>query len=112
VLELDGGVGQLFKFNTGHSFLGITPTLGGDYNGDGTVDAADYVVWRNDPDALGGDGGYNTWRANFGRSAAGGATLGRHHTAAAPEPATVMMFVIGAIPVIFWQRATLSQNRT
>jgi hypothetical protein len=75
------------------------------------VDAADYVAWRNDSDSFGGDAGYNAWRAKFGHSAAGGAMIGRPHTAAAAEPATVMMFVIGAIPLIFWQRAARSQNR-
>ncbi|HEY3393540.1 MAG TPA: hypothetical protein VGK58_12590, partial [Lacipirellulaceae bacterium] len=75
VLELDGGVGQLLKFNTGHPFLGIAQPLGGDYNGDGTVDAADYVVWRKAPNVFGGDAGYNTWRAAFGRFADGGAML-------------------------------------
>ena len=40
----------------------------GDYNDDGKVDAADYVVWRFDPAGHGGTpGGYNTWRANFRR---------------------------------------------
>jgi hypothetical protein len=47
---------------------------GGDYNGDGSVDAADYVVWRKNPAMFGGDpAGYNTWRTNFGGSAGGGA---------------------------------------
>ncbi len=36
----------------------------GDYNGDGEVDAADYVVWRKTN--LNGQAGYDTWRANFG----------------------------------------------
>jgi hypothetical protein len=41
--------------------------LMGDYNGDGNVGAADYVVWRKDPASFGGDpGGYDTWRSNFG----------------------------------------------
>jgi hypothetical protein len=45
------------------------PGPDGDYNENGTVDAADYVVWRNDPDSHGGNpAGYNTWRANFGAS--------------------------------------------
>jgi hypothetical protein len=57
------------------------PGVEGDYNADGRVDAADYVVWRKDPGAHGGDpGGYNTWRTNFGRMAAG-ASL-----SAVPEP--------------------------
>ena len=44
----------------------------GDYNGDNQVDAADYLVWRSDPDAYGGSAGYDVWRANFGNSAGGG----------------------------------------
>ncbi|HJS06597.1 MAG TPA: hypothetical protein VJ809_03030, partial [Pirellulales bacterium] len=44
--------------------------LPGDYNLDGTVDAADYVVWRKTD---GTQGGYNAWRANYGRSAAAAA---------------------------------------
>ena len=39
--------------------------LTGDYNGDGKVDAADYVVWRKTDDAT---AGYSDWRTNFGRS--------------------------------------------
>jgi hypothetical protein len=47
----------------------------GDFNNNGTVDAADYVLWRNG-DPLANEGGvtpgmttpedYNTWRSNFG----------------------------------------------
>ncbi|MEX2546100.1 MAG: hypothetical protein WD316_13305 [Phycisphaeraceae bacterium] len=40
-----------------------TEGLEGDYNGDGVVDAADYVVWRKTD---GSAEGYNTWRTNFG----------------------------------------------
>jgi hypothetical protein len=112
VLELDGGVGQLFKFNTGHPFLGITQPLIGDYNSDGTVDAADFVVWRKNPDALGGDAGFNTWRANFGRATADGAIVGSPSAANVPEPATVMMFVIGAILTSFQLAATESQTNS
>ena len=60
-----------------------TPLLG-DYNLNGSVDAADYIVWRNslgqsvppfsgsdgDYDAIVDQGDYAVWRANFGRSAA------------------------------------------
>jgi len=43
--------------------------LMGDYNGDGNVGAADYVLWRKDPASFGGDpDGYNTWTAGFGGS--------------------------------------------
>ena len=55
------------------------PVLPGDYNGDGSVDAADYVVWRETLGQLGenlpadGDGSREidigdlaVWKANFG----------------------------------------------
>jgi hypothetical protein len=58
------------------------PGLEGDFNGDGKVDAADYVVWRKtDGENL---AGYNAWRTNFGRSLGGGAGA----LASVPEPAT------------------------
>ncbi|MEX0642995.1 MAG: autotransporter-associated beta strand repeat-containing protein [Pirellulales bacterium] len=40
----------------------------GDFNNDGFVDAADYVVWRKDPGSFDGDFGYAVWRMNFGDS--------------------------------------------
>jgi hypothetical protein len=52
----------------------------GDYNGDGSVDAADYTVWRNDLDSTtrlvaDGDGNgkvdqndYNLWKAHYGNT--------------------------------------------
>jgi len=39
----------------------------GDYNKNGVVDAADYVVWRKTN--INGAQGYTDWRANFGKSA-------------------------------------------
>jgi hypothetical protein len=60
------------------------------------VDAADYVAWRNDPAAFGGDpDGYNTWRANFGSMAMGGGHAAS--IAAVPEPAAWMLAVLAAV---------------
>jgi hypothetical protein len=73
-------------------------TPGGDFNGDGQVDAADYVVWRK-----GFAGGtfdmedYNTWRQNFGAGAGGSGSLA---ATAAPEPATfglVALLLLGTV---------------
>ena len=48
----------------------------GDFNQDGVVDAADYVVWRKSPSTFGGDpNGYNTWRTNFGATVTGAAAV-------------------------------------
>jgi hypothetical protein len=55
----------------------VIEAVPGDYNGNGVVDAADYVLWRNggplQNDATPGiqPEDYNVWRANFGRIAAG-----------------------------------------
>jgi hypothetical protein len=59
--------------------LQVVPSLVGDYNENGVVDAADYVVWRHTLGETGaglaadGDGSgavdqadYDLWRANFG----------------------------------------------
>jgi PEP-CTERM motif len=64
--------------------------LDGDYNGDGKVDAADYVVWRagGSPDDT--QAGYNLWRTNFGLGTGAGASVG-----AIPEPASVGLLVLG-----------------
>jgi autotransporter-associated beta strand protein len=48
----------------------------GDYNQNGIVDAADYALWRRDPNAYGGDPqGYLDWRANFGSTSSPGGTI-------------------------------------
>ncbi|HEY3391482.1 MAG TPA: lamin tail domain-containing protein, partial [Lacipirellulaceae bacterium] len=65
----------------------VTPTLPGDYNADGAVDAADYVVWRKND---GSTNGYNTWRTNFGRTAANATSA-----AAVPEPAALLILISG-----------------
>jgi hypothetical protein len=68
------------------SASGITvPEPTGDYNGNGIVDAADYVEWRND---AGTPEAYYTWRAQFGETVAGSSL----HTPA-PEPATWLLLM-------------------
>jgi hypothetical protein len=67
----------------------VTP-LAGDYNDDGVVDAADYVVWRK---TEGTPGDYAVWQNHFGetQSGAGGvSSLG----VGVPEPhGVVLLFV-------------------
>ncbi len=72
-------------------YVAAAAGLAGDYNSDGKVDAADYVLWRNDPGSFGGTpAGYNTWRANFG---APGPGLGS--SAAVPEAGSVALVLLG-----------------
>jgi hypothetical protein len=93
----------------------------GDYNADGNVDAADYVLWRDTVGLTGTGlaadgnmnaqidvGDYDLWRANFGRGAAGSAFAIR----AVPEPARcVMILVWTAVAVTLGNRMQLFQGR-
>ena len=72
--------------------LGSIP-LPGDFNADGTVDAADYVAWRKNPGGFPADA-YATWRSYFGQTPGSGA--GAMVSAAVPEPATIMLFIVAA----------------
>jgi T5SS/PEP-CTERM-associated repeat protein len=69
----------------------IAAELPGDYNDDGNVDAADYVVWRKTD---GTQPGYNLWRAHFGQTAGSAAVSGSN--GAVPEPGTFVIVLAGA----------------
>lgn len=79
--------GLPFHYETNFS---IVDGLLGDYNRDGIVDPADYIVWRKT--GINGAQGYIDWRANFG------ATAGTDSTGVqAPEPNALFLIVFGAI---------------
>ena len=86
----------------------------GDFNADGTVDAADYVVWRmmngQSGELLAADGNgngqvdagdYDVWIANMGQSpASGGAASSNGNSSAivgVPEPAGFVLALVGII---------------
>jgi hypothetical protein len=71
--------------------LTVVSALPGDYNFDGTVDAADYVVWRKTD---GTPAAYDTWRANFNESIGNGS--GARGNATVPEPAALVMLMFAA----------------
>ena len=68
----------------------LSEGLVGDFNGDGSVDAADYVVWRKTD---GTPEGYNDWRENFGAMGAG-AGSGLSNTGGVPEPTALGLAVV------------------
>jgi hypothetical protein len=70
----------------------------GDFNHDGIVDAADYVVWRK---IDGIPAGYKLWRTNFGRTAGSGVTVGQ---LAVPEPASLGLIIFAAGGLILPRR--------
>lgn len=66
----------------------------GDFNHDGAVDAADYVVWRKDSGSHGGAQGYTDWVINFGQSPGSGAVAVANPTV--PEPTTALLLTLAA----------------
>lgn len=75
----------------------------GDYNQNGIVDAADYVVWRDTLGQMGMDlaadgngngaidpGDYSVWRSHFGQTVAG---AGFASYATVPEPQSILLLI-------------------
>jgi hypothetical protein len=91
----------------------ISPSTQGDYNRDGIVDAADYVVWRSQLDDLvdrytgadsNGDGvvdndDYQTWRSNFGNEIE--PAVGGGSATTIPEPTSAALFLAGMMFLVF-----------
>ena len=97
----------------------VSLVLPGDFNNDGQVDAADYVVWRKASASnirLPGDvtpgavtpADYITWRSNYGPAAAASAL-----PAAVPEPMAWQIAVLGGLWLLRQTRlrASSSTNR-
>jgi hypothetical protein len=76
----------------------------GDYNDDGVVDAADYIMWRHHLGSevqveIDGDhsnrvdaGDFDVWRGHYGGQPGGGALVGNN---AVPEPTTMLLLLSG-----------------
>jgi hypothetical protein len=84
------------------------PGLPGDYNDDGSVDAADYIVWRKTFGQIGEDmpadgdgsgeidnGDWTIWMANFGNAQPSGGA----GSILVPEPRAARMFILGLVGI-------------
>jgi hypothetical protein len=74
--------------------------LPGDYDGDGAVDAGDFVVWRKGLGTTYEASDYDVWLAHFGQALPGG---GMAANAAVPEPASVCL-LLSALAVFVGRR--------
>jgi hypothetical protein len=80
-------------------YVGVPPGVAGDYNGNGVVDAADYVRWRNggplqnEVATIGSVTAedYAEWRSRFGNTSGSGSSLGG---GAVPEPTTLGLLAL------------------
>jgi hypothetical protein len=91
-------LGEVVLFADG---IDLSAGLLGDYNRDGSVDAADYVVWRHVDGTV---AGYDLWREHFGNSAGIGAGIGASVTSTIPEPSTALLTILAAAGLIRWRR--------
>jgi hypothetical protein len=68
------------------------PTTDGDYNEDGVVDSADYVLLRNGWGSLFGQSHYDAWRNHFGGAPASAASISN---SLVPEPTSSALLILG-----------------
>jgi hypothetical protein len=103
-------MGSLYVDDISVALAAVVPVLAGDYNDDGAVDAADYVVWRN---SLGGpslpnetvslgivdQADYSEWRVSFGNTANASAAAASDATRV-PEPSGLLLILVASASLI------------
>ncbi len=93
---------QVYQIDNFRLLTAISQGVPGDYNGNGVVDMADYVLWRNGgplqneintPGTVDASD-YTAWRANFGNHAGSGSGFG---SAAVPEPTSLGLLFVAVV---------------
>jgi hypothetical protein len=85
--------------------------VAGDYNGNGTVDAADYVLWRKGgplQNEIATPGivtqeDYDSWRTRFGSTSGSGAGIGMN-AGQVPEPASAALVLAAMLTLAGFRR--------
>jgi hypothetical protein len=106
IISFLGGSPLAYSFQSDGLYLTVGPSgIAGDYNNNGVVDAADYVVWRKNagtnntlpnnpaPGTI-GQQQYDQWRANFGKPITGGTGLVSSANLTVPEPASSTVWIV------------------
>jgi T5SS/PEP-CTERM-associated repeat protein len=115
--ELSAGRSWLVGYNGNSVTLAVASSAGvaGDYNRDGVVDAADYVVWRKSSVTgnLIGDGNgdsmvnaadYGVWRTAFSQRSIGSSFASSSRLPAIPEPTSLAIAAAAAMFHLTWRR--------
>ncbi len=114
-LNGNSGAGSATVFYDNFRLVNLNAPLTGDFDGNGTVDAADYTLWR---DSLGSttslsadanlngvvdEADYALWKANFGATLAGGGGAGtpsNQFAPAVPEPNSISLALLALLTMI------------
>ena len=98
------GYGDLNGVQTAILWSSVFVEIGvpGDYNNNGKVDGADYIMWRNGTNPLPNEvssigtndtADYTAWRARFGNTV--GSAVGNAQPSAIPEPTSTALVILG-----------------
>jgi hypothetical protein len=109
--DANGAIYAMFDNGQIYELVPQAIALPGDYDNNHVVDAADYIVWRDNVgtnnvllnDAVGGpidDDQYVQWKANFGRTIASGG----NGAGSVPEPTSVVLLFAAATQVLAARR--------
>lgn len=91
-----------WSVNYGPSNVTLSVTNPGDFNNSGTVDGADYIVWRNGLGSTYQQSDYGVWRSHFGQSGSAAASTGT-----VPEPTACLLLTVGVLLLPAAQRCRL-----
>lgn len=102
-LATNAGGPAVFAIDNWRLIKSVVPGVPGDYNQNGIVDAADFVVWRNNigPNTIPNDptpgtvdaSDYTFWKGRFGANSASGSAL----ATSVPEPTTLCAGMIAVL---------------
>ena len=89
-----------------------TASLTGDFNRNGTVDAADYTVWRNGLGSTYDQDDYDDWKSHFGESNDGTGAAGSANAGASAVPEPTMFILLSALflTLVASRRAIFDRN--
>ena len=90
------------------SNLAVFALPNGDYNQNGTVDAADYVVWRN---TIGGQFAYDAWSARFGSTSGSGSGFASGSSVPEPSPGVLISLAIYGLFALRTGEARTAKSR-